>query len=178
MDDGASLGLARRISAQTPSMASPGAVLTHRGARHIPFGFESLTSLISLGAVTEPNHYRYCDSCGFEGDKSLFIRKGTDGVAIRSSFKIAHPDQIRYGLKEARENGYYPYAEFCPSCGYNRDINDEATNAKCRERGRHIHIKRAKILSERIRARNMSFLKTLLITSAMAALIIWLAFRA
>lgn len=172
MDDGASLGLARRISAQTPSMASPGAVLAHRGARHIPFGFESVTSLISLGAVTEPNHYRYSDSCGFEGDKSLFIHKGPNGVAIKSSFKLAHPDQIRYGLKEATDNGYYPYAEFCPSCGYNRDINDEATNAKCRERARKIRVERARALAERIRERNASFLKTLLITGSIAILII------
>lgn len=110
---------------------------------------------------------------------SLFIRKGPDGVAIRSSFKVANLSQIMYGeLKNAQEIGYYPYAEFCPSCGYNTDINDEATNAKCRERGRKIRIERARILSERIRARNVSFLKTFLITSAIAALIVWLAFRA
>ena len=98
-------------------------------------------------------------------------------MAIRSSFKIAHPDQIRYGLKEATDNGYYPYAEFCPNCGYNRDINDEATNAKCRERGRKIRIERSRIISVRNRARKVSLLKTLLITGSIATLIIWLALR-
>lgn len=108
----------------------------------------------------------------------MFIRKGPDGVAIKSSFKVANLSQIMYGeLKNAEEIGYYPYAEFCPSCGYNRDINDEATNAKCRERGRKIRIERARILSERVRARNVSFLKTLLITGAIASLIVWLALR-
>lgn len=125
--------------------------------------------------MTEPNHYRYCDSCGFEGDKSLFIRTGPDGAAIKSSFKLPHNDSIRYGLEQARENGYYPYAEFCPSCGYNSDINDEATNEKCRERGRRIRIMRARILSDQIQERNASLLKTLLITGAIAVLIIWLA---
>lgn len=110
---------------------------------------------------------------------SLFIRKGPDGVAIRSSFKVAHLSQVMYGdPKNAQENGYYPYAEFCPSCDYNSDINDEATNEKCRERGSLIRIKRARILSDRIRENNASFLKTLLITGAIAVLIIWLALRA
>ena len=84
-----------------------------------------------------------------------------------------------YGeLKNTQEIGYYPYAEFCPSCGYNSDMNDAATNAKCRERGRKIRVERARVLAERIRERNASFLKTLLITSAIAVLIIWLALRA
>lgn len=103
----------------------------------------------------------------------MFIRKGPDGVAIKSSFKVANLSQIMYGeLKNAEEIGYYPYAEFCPSCGYNRDINDEATNAKCRERARKIRVERARALAERIRERNASFLKTLLITGSIAILII------
>jgi len=92
--------------------------------------------------MTEPNRHRYCDSCGFEGDVSRFIKKGPDGVAIRSKFKAAHLDQLRYGVEEARENGYYPYEEFCPVCGYNTLTNDDATNALCLKKGRGIRIRR------------------------------------
>ena len=34
---------------------------------------------------------------------------GPDAIAIRSKFKAAHLDQLRYGVEQARENGYCPY---------------------------------------------------------------------
>jgi hypothetical protein len=121
--------------------------------------------------MTEPNRYRFCDSCGFEGDVSHFIRKGPDGIAIRSKYIIAHVDQLRYGIEQARENGYYPYEEFCPMCGYNSESNDDATNARCLAKGRLIRIKRSELLQQR---RNKEVLQVTLfmIVTALAAWLI------
>lgn len=122
--------------------------------------------------MTEPNRYRFCDSCGFEGDVSRFIRKGPDGIAIRSKFKIAHLSQLMIdGHKNTERDGYYPYAEFCPMCGYNSDINDEATNELCLAKGRLIRIKRRELLRQK---RNKEVLQTALfmIVTALAAWLI------
>ena len=122
--------------------------------------------------MTEPNHYRFCDSCGFEGDASRFIRKGPDGVAIRSKYKAAHLDQLRYGVREAQENGYYPYAEFCPLCGYNSDINDEVTNARCLEKGRLIRIRSKDVRQLRRNKGKVQLVLLILITGLVTLLII------
>jgi hypothetical protein len=122
--------------------------------------------------MTEPNHYRFCDSCGFEGDASRFIRKGPDGVAIRSKYKTAHLDQLRYGIREAQENGYYPYAEFCPLCGYNSDINDEVTNARCLEKGRRIRIRSKDVRQLRRNKDKLQLVLLILITGLVTLLLI------
>lgn len=122
--------------------------------------------------MTESNLYRFCDSCGFEGDASRFIRKGPDGVAIRSKYKAAHLDQLRYGVRETQENGYYPYAEFCPFCGYNSDINDEVTNARCLENGRLIRMKRKEGLQQRRNKAKVQLALFILITALVTLLII------
>jgi hypothetical protein len=122
--------------------------------------------------MTEPNHYRFYDSCGFEGDASRFIRKGPDGVAIRSKYKTAHLDQLRYGIREAQENGYYPYAEFCPLCGYNSDINDEVTNARCLEKGRRIRIRSKDVRQLRRNKDKLQLVLLILITGLVTLLLI------
>jgi len=121
--------------------------------------------------MTESNHYRCCDSCGFEGDASRFIRKGPDGVAIRSKYKAAHLDQLRYGVREAQENGYYPYAEFCPLCGYNSEINDEVTNARCLEKGRLIRIRSKDVRQLRRNKDKVQLVLLILITGLVTLLI-------
>jgi hypothetical protein len=75
------------------------------------------------------------------------------------------------GHKNTERDGYYPYAEFCPMCGYNSDINDEATNELCLAKGRLIRIKRRELLRQK---RNKEVLQTALfmIVTALAAWLI------
>lgn len=117
--------------------------------------------------MTLPNTYRYCDSCGFEGDASKFIKVGPDGVAIRSKFKQRFLDQLRNGAEQADDAGYYPYAEFCPMCGFNRESDDASTDAECRAKGRLIRAQRLKAQKKaRNRGRLMMALFILVIALA------------